>query len=350
MTAVVLAGPSHAQATPEEQCAGLKSNTAAYEKCVETVRQSQSRVATAQPSPNTTTDPGTSGNPAVEESRNAQRRQTTIAVIAGITVAVLLVGFSILRTVRRTRSYPVDEVTQLIQSMIPDEVRERDPSTRAVPIPAGGGRTTGRLMALSVVVAVVAIAGGLAIALTGNSDKIWIVPIVLLPFGALYAWWVVRVGTKSSDDWLAPLGLRVTKTPGAVIGPNPTGFVGGNLMRPYVVGPTVIEGTRFGRDVSITQESAGVGPVSIRVVIGGAGPRLSCRGEGGQWSGEIPEGATGEIIRGSATGPGSVTIAGGGDGLVVIRQVSARDLLSAQGYGLMIRDLKLAESVVQANG
>lgn len=348
LIAFAFATPLLAQATPEEQCASLKSNSTAYEKCIEAVRQSQSSVSTARPSPNATATATTAGDQAIEESRKDQKRQTTIAVIAGIAVAVFLIGFSVLRTVRRTRSYPVEEITRTIESMIPPEVRERDPSIRAVAIPAGGGRTSGKLMALSVAVAIAAIAGGLAIALSGNSDKIWILPVALLPFGALYAWWVVRVAAKSSDDWLAPLGLRVTKTPGAVIGPNPAGFAGGNLMRPYVIGPTVIEGTRLGRDVSITQESAGVGPISIRVVLGGAGPRLSCRGEGDQWTGEIPEGATGELIRQSPTGPGSVTIAGGGESLVLIRQVTARDLLSAQGYGLMIRDLKLAEAVAQS--
>lgn len=190
LIALAFASPSQAQSqaqvTPEEQCASLKSNSTAYEKCIEAVRHSQSSVPTAQPSPNDTSAATTAGDQALEESRKAQKRQTTIAAIVGIAVAVLLVGFSILRTVRRTRSYPVEEITLMIESMIPPEVREHDPSARAVPIPAGGGRTSGKLMALSVIIAIAAIAGGLAIALSGHSDKIWIVPVALLPFGALY--------------------------------------------------------------------------------------------------------------------------------------------------------------------
>lgn len=339
----VLPLDASAQASPEEQCAGLKANAPAFEKCVETIRQSQALV-----SPTATAATPPSGQQLAEENRNSQRRVTMIVVIGAVGFAGLSVGFSVVRTVRRTRSYPVAEVTELIESMIPPEVRERDPNARALPIPAGGGRTSAKLMLLSVVVAACVMAGGVAIAMSGHSDKIWIVPIVLLPFGALYGWWVVRAGAKSSDDWLAPLGLRVTKTPGAVIGPNPAGFAGGNLMRPYVVGPTIIEGVRRGRNVSITQESAGIGPISIRVVVDGRAPVLSCRGERGSWGGEIPEGEAGDAIRLRPTGPGSVTIAGGGDGLVLIRQVAARDLLSRDGYGLLIRDLDLAEKVAGA--
>lgn len=339
-----LALRANAQASPEEQCASLKSNAPAYEKCVESIKQSQARVTPAATSPTPR-----SGQQLVEESQNSQRRMMLIAVTGGIALATLLIGLSVLRTARRVRSYPVAEVTELLESMIPPEVRERDPAAKAVPIPAGGGRSSAKLMLVSVIVAVCAIVGGLGIALSGHSDKIWIVPIVLLPFGALYGWWVVKVGARASDDWLAPLGLRVTKTPGAVIGPNPAGFAGGNLLRPYVVGPTVIEGVRHGRNVSITQESAGVGPISIRVVVDGKAPAASCRGERGSWNGGIPAGAAGDVIRSSSTGPGSATIAGGGDGLVLIRQVSVKDLLSRDGYGLLIRDLDLTERVISAS-
>lgn len=340
---------AHAAASPEEQCAPLKSNSAAYEQCIDSVRHAQG-LASSTPQPTPSAGPVDSPSDSQEASRASQRGQMAIAIGIGISVAVLAIGFSIWRTIRRSRSYPVDEVTALLATLIPPEVSESNPNAVAIPIPRAGGKATGKLMALSVLVAILTILAGLAIAATGNSEKIWIVPIVLLPFGVGYAWWVTRTAIKSSDEWLAPLGLQVTKTPSAIVGPNPAGLAGGNLLRPYVLGPSVMEGRRYGREVTITQESAGVGGVSLRILVQGRAPTANCRGERDAWSGSIPEGAAGEVIRAARVGPGSVTIAGDGQGLVLIRQISQREILSKEGYGLIVRDLDLVESIMNAEG
>lgn len=125
-------------------------------------------------------------------------------------------------------------------------------------------------------------------------------------------------------------------------------FTAGNLMRPSAIGSSVIEGTRSGGSVTITHESTGADSISTRVVVASPSPRLSCRGEGDLRIGEISEIATGEAVRRPVTGSESVTIAGRGNGLVLIRQVSGRELPPARGYGSMIRDLNLVETNVQS--
>lgn len=348
VAAVLFASAAGAQSA-EEKCASLKSQPQAYQQCVDTVRKSEQLISsqpTASPAPASTD--ASSGKAASDASMASQRRIMVFAIIGALVFVVVVVGLSFWRWMRKTAGFPVAELTALMETMIPPEVKAENPGIHAAEMPARGGKTGGKFMVLSYVIAAVVIAGAIGIVALGGANYIWLVPIVLLPAGVFYAWFVVRRVTKSADEWLIPLGLHVSGTPTAIVGPNPSGLVGGPALRPYVVGASTIEGQRFGREVKITQQPGGINSTSVITLVRGPGPMIDASADGGTWQGRIPEGPVSSLVMSTSPGPGKVHLIGDGQGLTINRTISSRQLISRDGYGVMIRDLHLAEQIIDA--
>jgi hypothetical protein len=169
---------------------------------------------------------------------------------------------------------------------------------------------------------------------------------VFLPIFAVIVFAVLRIpfamrqSVSASDAYLHPLGLAVTATPRVGVKPR----YGGSGMQSAAYGPTVMSGTRHGRQVRIELDGG-----KYETTLGGRTPRFSLASDGGKLGveGDAPA-AVVKALEPLSADPRwrRVTAAGGADGIVVRRRVRG----GASTEALWMDDLWLAERLADAVG
>jgi hypothetical protein len=169
-------------------------------------------------------------------------------------------------------------------------------------------------------------------------------PVALLPVFGMIVYLVARIpfniaaARESSDAYLEPLGLAITKLPDIGVKPR----YGGSGMQADVSGPTVIAGTRNDAPVEISIEAreseTRVGAETPRFIVKGDDERLTVEGE-------APDGVRAAIAEMNADRRWKrVEVSGGPDGVVVMRKFRG----SQHTQWLWIADLWLAERLAAA--
>jgi hypothetical protein len=169
-------------------------------------------------------------------------------------------------------------------------------------------------------------------------------PVALLPVFALIVYGVLRIplnmasARASSDAYLEPLGLEITKLPDIGVKPR----YGGGGMQSDVSGPTVMAGTRNGVPVEISidarESETRVGAETPKFAVEGDEERLMA-------TGDAPDGVRAAVVEmGRDRRWKRVGIAGGPDGVVVKRRFRG----SQATQWLWMADLWLAERLARA--
>ena len=169
-------------------------------------------------------------------------------------------------------------------------------------------------------------------------------PVVFIPIFAFIVYLVAKIpfnlagARASSDAYLEPLGLAITKMPDIGVKPR----YGGSGMQTDVSGPTVMAGTRHGAPVEISIEAR-----ESETRVGAETPRFSVKGDderltAGDGAPDAVRAAVAEIGRDRRWK--RVEVTGGADGVVVKRRFRG----SQHTQWLWMADLWLAERLATA--
>ena len=169
-------------------------------------------------------------------------------------------------------------------------------------------------------------------------------PVALLPVFGMIIYLVAKIpfnlagARASSDAYLEPLGLAITKMPDIGVRPR----YGGSGMQTDVSGPTVMSGTRHGAPVEVSIEAR-----ESETRVGAGTPRFTVKGDDERLSAgaDAPDGVRAAVAEmGRDRRWKRVEASGGADGVVVSRKFRG----SQHTQWLWMADLWLAERLAGA--
>ncbi len=101
-------------------------------------------------------------------------------------------------------------------------------------------------------------------------------------------------------------------------------------------------GTRHARKVTVWRGSKWF-RLSNDVRVSGPGPRVEVKGRDGRWEGR--KGVASSMLAANPSGPGSVRLQSGPEGVRIRRRISTRDFFTPEGNSMHWADLILAEQL-----
>jgi energy-converting hydrogenase Eha subunit E len=315
---VVLLTPVEARAQEEDPCAQYEVGSPEWHQCIDEM---------------------------VLANRQAGQRMILIAGTAALVVAGVVITVSMSLSRRRMVNVDAGEMRDLLRDLVPPEAGHVSDQALERAVRSARSVPPGyELLVITVFVGVAVVF--LLFQLSGSGLLTMVALAAFLGFIFLMAILTplrIRRAQRSADEWLAPLGLSMLALPQVSIVPR-----GGGLAT-RVTGPSVIGGTRHGREVQIAFGMGTLGAQTVRTHV--ATPvqePFEVSGDDADWqSRPLPSGVLAALQK---FGPldQRVRVQGGPDGITVERQRRATEAASARGTVQWLTDLRLAESLADA--
>lgn len=277
-------------------------------------------------------------------------------VTFGIAIGVYLLGIIVMQAVSLGRTDPTPEVGPTPAGQLPTTTEGLQalltlPGTDGERSRAGARRAHRQSIGLFIPTALIAILlplGGY-LYISGTVTEVWQpfgdtgigIPVAALPglamvvIMALMLPFNLKRGRAAVDDINSGLGLAITAMPASILLPR----IGTEGIGHHIVGPTTMEGIRYGRPVTVDAYSG-----STAVLVGTATPPFRLRAEDGVMApeGPVPQWVPGVLAR-VPSDPRwhKVHLAAGPQGIRVDRKGSALD-------SDWMLDLWLAERLAEA--
>lgn len=279
----------------------------------------------------------------VQANRQAGQSMILIAGTAALVVAGVIITASMSLSRRRMVNVGAGEMRDLLRALVPPEagpvsglaLERAVRSARSVP-------PGYELLIITMFVGVAVVF--LLFQLLGSGPLTMAALVAFLGFISLMAILTplrIRRARHSADEWLAPLGLRVLALPQV------SGRGSGRGVR--VTGPSVIGGTRHGREVQIAFDKGTLSALTVHTHVATLVKEpFEVSGSDADWqSRPLPSGVLAALQK---FGPldRRVRVQGGPDGITVERQRRAAEASTARGTVQWLTDLRLAESLADA--
>jgi hypothetical protein len=262
-------------------------------------------------------------------------------------VALILIERSWLLGVRAFENADIPETERLMNTLIPPEVKDRDPDATATGVFQAAGylsaddakRRAKPILILTPIVFLTVIA---VILIVGAHSLVPLIAGPVITIFLLIAWTratginalrgLAQSREMTEKVWPV-LGLELTEFPSVQYGTY--GGAYGNVvsMRHWVVGKTKVEGTRYGRHVSVAVSGANRKTEHVITVDGIFQPRSATESDTPTWLTEARQ------------QPGDVTVTSDGTHVTVTRTMSYRASMAGD---TLFADLATAEAAADA--
>jgi hypothetical protein len=334
---------------PSAACNILRNQPTAYQTCVNAL----AGVPTAPGVPGNTggsgaASPGGTSSGAAQSTKslNHQYQVLAWAMAGGLLLALVLIERSWLLGVRAFENANIPETERLMNTLIPPEVKRRDPNATATGVYQAAGylsaddakRRAKPILILTpilflIIIAFILIVGAHSLVplVAGPIITIFVLiaSIRLTGYNALRG---LSQGREMTEKVWQVLGLEVTEFPSVQYGTR-GGVYGTVSMRHYVVGKTKLEGTRFGRHVSVVVSGANRQTEHVIKVDGAFQPHSPTQHDTPSWLAEARQ------------RPGDVTFTSDQAHVTVTRTMSFRASMAGD---TLFADLATAETAADA--
>ena len=336
---------------PKAACDVLRNQPTAYQACLNAL----AGVPTAPgvTAPGTTGGAGvpspggtSSGSAQATKSLNHQYQVLAWALAGALLLALVLIERSWLLGIRAFESANIPETERLMNTLIPPEVKRRDPNATATGVFQAAGylsaddakRRAKPILILTPIVFLIVIA---VILIVGAHSLVPLIAGPVITVFLVIAWTRatginalrgLAQGKEMTEKVWQVLGLELTEFPSVQYGTY-GGAYGTVSMRHWVVGRTKLEGTRFGRHVSVVVSGANRQTEHVVTVDGTFQPRAATERDTPSWLAEARQ------------RPGDVTFTSDRTHVTVTRTMSFRASMAGD---TLFADLATAEAAADA--